>query len=120
MKKTCLYCHEPFTGRADKKFCTSQCKSAYHNQTSSSVEANIKRINKQLRTNRRALYKACPQGKATVRQEFLIQLGMNFKYLTHVWKNNKGIVYYFCYDYGYTPSVEPEKVVIVQQQAYMK
>lgn len=118
-QKKCLYCKEPFVGRADKKFCNSQCKSAYHNQTNQSCESYIRLTNKQLRANRRALHKACPSGKATVRKSFLKKLGMDFKHLTHTWKSKNGILYYFCYDYGYTASIEPEKVMIIQQQDYM-
>ncbi len=84
-----MYCKETLKGRSDKKFCNAQCKSAYHNQAESTSEAFIRSVNKQLRI-------ACPQGKATVRN-----------------------LYYFCYDYGYTPSVDSEKVVVIQQQNYM-
>ena len=118
-KRFCLYCNEPLKGRTDKKFCDIQCRSSYHNQTSISSEAYIKSINKQLRMNRSALRKACPQGKATVRKEFLKSLGMDFKHLTHTWKSKGDNLYYFCYDYGYCPSVDSEKVVIIQQQKYM-
>ncbi len=118
-KNLCLYCNEPIHGRNDKKFCNAQCRSAFHNQKQYSSEAIIKNINKQLRTNRSALKNACPEGKATVRKAFLKTLGMDFKYLTHTWKSNGGNLYYFCYDYGYTPSIDPEKVVIIQHQNYM-
>ena len=116
---TCLYCNESFIGRIDKKYCTPQCKSAYHNQECTSTEAYIRKVNKQLRANRSAMHKACPQGKATVRKDFLRNLGMDFKHLTHSWKSKGGNLYYFCYDYGYTPSIEPDKVMIIQQQNYM-
>ncbi len=118
-KKLCLYCKEPLEGRTDKRFCNAQCRSAYHNQQQNSADATIRSINKQLRANRSALKKACPQGKATVRKDFLKTLGMDFKHLTHTWKSNGGNLYYFCYDYGYTPSVDKNKVVIIQQQSYM-
>lgn len=116
----CLYCNEPIKGRSDKKFCDAQCKSAYHNRSFSSVEAHIREINKQLRANRSAMHKACPLGKATVRKDFLKKLGMDFKHLTHTWKSKGGNLYYFCYDYGYTPSIDTGKVMIIQQQDYMK
>jgi hypothetical protein len=107
-------------GRSDKKYCNDQCKSAYHNQKTNSKEAYIRHINKQLRTNRSALKKACPSGKATVRKKFLQSLGMNFKYYTHSWESNGGNIYFFAYDYGYTQAIEQEKVLIIQQQDYMK
>jgi hypothetical protein len=116
----CLFCQETLQGRSDKKFCNDQCKSAYHNQQPKSSEIYIKTINRQLRANRSALRKACPLGKATVRIDFLKQLGMDLKYYTHTWKSRSNITYYFCYDYGYTQSTETGKVLIVQQQDYMK
>lgn len=118
-KRLCLFCNEPLIGRTDKKFCNIQCRSSYHNQTSASSETYIKKVNKQLRMNRAALRKACPQGKATVKKDFLKKLGMDFKHLTHTWKSKGGNLYYFCYDYGYTPSLEPDKILIIQQQGYM-
>ena len=118
--QVCLYCKETLNGRSDKKFCNAQCKSAYHNQAENTSEAYIRSVNKQLRCNRKALRIACPQGKATVRKDFLKTLGMDFKHLTHTWKSKGGNLYYFCYDYGYTPSVDTEKVVIIQQQNYMQ
>lgn len=118
-EKKCLYCNEPLKGRSDKRFCDVQCKSAYHNKTPNTQEAFIKNLNKQLRQNRSALRTACPKGKATVRINFLEQLGMNFKFMTHTWKNQSGQVYYFCYDYGYTYVNEAGKVLIIQQQEYM-
>lgn len=119
MLPTCLFCNEPLKGRTDKKFCNSQCKSAYHNQASTNAEAYIKQVNKQLRSNRRAMRKACPSGKATVRKAFLKTLGMDFKHITHTWKSKGGNLYYFCYEYGYTPSFEADKVMIIQKQTYM-
>jgi len=117
--QTCLYCQAPLKGRTDKRFCDNQCKSAYHNGKPDSKENYIKEINKQLRRNRSALRYACPQGKATVRKDFLEKLGMNFKYNTHDWKSQSGTIYQFCYDYGYAQVEDPLKVLIIQQQNYM-
>ncbi|MGD9995227.1 MAG: hypothetical protein AB7S69_18145 [Salinivirgaceae bacterium] len=121
-KKTryCLYCNEALQGRSDKQFCNAYCKSAYHNNQPNAAEAYIRKINKQLRQNRSALRTACPLGKATVRKEFLSKLGMNFTHYTHTWKSPKDNLYYFCYDYGYLNLEDSEKVLIIQQQAYMK
>ena len=115
----CLYCHTEIKGRSDKKFCDSNCRSAYHNQTPKSDEQYIRKINKQLRKNRSALRTACPLGKATVRKSFLLSLGMDFRYHTHSWLSNSGITYYFCYDYGFAQVQDKLKVLIVQQQDYM-
>lgn len=118
-KHICLYCEEEIKGRSDKRFCNANCKSAYHNQNPNSNEAFIRGINSQIRKNRSALRTACPLGKATVRKEFLLKLGMDFKYLTHIWKSPRGNSYNFCYDYGYMQIDDPKKVLIIQQQNYM-
>lgn len=114
----CANCNEPLQGRRDKKFCNPYCKSAYHNKKEDSQEAFIKELNKQLRKNRSALRKACPLGKATVRKSFLSKLGMDFKYHTHTWQSGSNI-YKFCYDYGYAQVIDPQKVLIIQEQDYM-
>ena len=44
---------------------------------------------------------------------------MDFKHITHSWKSKGGNLYYFCYDYGYTPALEAGKVLIIQKQDYM-
>ncbi len=118
-KRKCLYCNEILKGRSDKKFCSPDCKSAYHNQRTNIQEDYIKAINKQLRKNRSALKKACPWGKATVRKEFLKQMGMDFKHLTHTWRTENNNLYFFCYDYGYMQIDDPKKVLIIQKQDYM-
>lgn len=116
----CRYCNEMIVGRSDKKFCNNHCRSAYHNNYVSGKEAYISTINQQLRKNRAALHKACPIGKATVRITYLEDLGMDFRYHTHTWRSSHNNLYYMCYDYGYMYIKEPNKVLIIQEQQYMK
>lgn len=120
LTQKCLYCGNEIQGRIDKQYCDSHCKSAYHNQKPNSDEIFIRKINSQIRKNRSAMRMACPQGKATVRKDFLVQLGMDFKSLTHTWKGKGGQVYFFCYDYGYCAVQDSSKVLIIQQQDYME
>ena len=35
MKKKCLECKDPIIGRADKKFCSDQCRNTYNNKLNS-------------------------------------------------------------------------------------
>ncbi len=115
----CVYCSRLVKGRSDKRFCSPECKSAYHNQQTNPQEEFIKFINRQLRKNRSALKKACPWGKATVRKDFLKQMGMDFKHITHTWRTEHNNLYFFCYDYGYMQVQDPKKVLIIQKQDYM-
>ena len=105
--KLCIGCGKPISGRADKKFCKESCKSAYHYMRSSEKEDSLfKNIDKQLKTNRRILKDFNKAGKATVRAQVLLDEGFNPKYFTHYWKNNKGDVYLFCYEYGFLKKME--------------
>jgi len=61
-------------------------------------------------------------GKATLRKEVLLEEGFNPRYFTHYWKNQKGQVYLFCYEYGFLALKENkrEKYVLVKWQDYMQ
>ncbi|MDG1332592.1 MAG: hypothetical protein P8P74_09700 [Crocinitomicaceae bacterium] len=121
-KKPCLYCEEPLEGRIDKLFCTPNCKSSYHYQKSREQDASLyNKIDVQLKLNRRILKLFNKAGKATVRKEQLLKEGFNPKYFTNYWKNKKGDVYLFCYEYGFLERKENGrfKYVLVQWQDYM-
>ncbi|WP_421877336.1 hypothetical protein [Marinoscillum sp.] len=123
----CLNCNEPLHGRAGKKFCDDQCRATYHNQHKRPYEEAIKRLNAQLRKNRTILKTLCPLGKATVRKEVLENMGFSFRHFSSLY-GKPGKTYFLCYDYGYMPIVEQsstsgepvQKVLIIQQQEYMK
>ena len=120
--KTCQYCGETMDGRIDKLFCNPSCKSAYHYQKSREKEASLyNRIDNQLKQNRRILKNFNKAGKATVRKDDLIKEGFVPKYFTHYWKNKKGDVYLFCYEFGFLERKEngKSKYVLVQWQSYM-
>ena len=120
--KKCPYCKEEIKGRSDKKFCSSYCKSSFHYQeTLKQEDSFFKRVDKQLRLNRRLLKKYNKAGKAVIRKGDLLQEGFNSKYFTHYWKNQKGEVYLFCYEFGFLEKNEngKPKYVLVQWQDYM-
>jgi hypothetical protein len=58
-----------------------------------------------LRKNRKILQDLIPASEEfhKTTQERMIEKGFLFKYHTHIYKNKKGDVYYFCFDYGYLP-----------------
>jgi hypothetical protein len=60
-------------------------------------------------------------GKVTIRAEVLLELGFNPNFFTHYWKNRKGEVYLFVYEYGFLKKTEngKEKYVLVTWQEYM-
>lgn len=121
--KKCSNCKEVITGRSDKKFCSPYCKSNYHYELNKKKENSLfKQIDRQLKINRKLLKNFNRAGKATIRKENLLREGFDPKYFTHYWKNSKGEVYLFCYEFGFFFKREPngrEKYVLVQHQSYM-
>ena len=121
-KKTCKACNKLLSGRSDKKFCDTYCKSSYHYQKSIEEKPSFyTKVDKQLKTNRRILKNFNRAGKATVRSEILINKGFNPNFFTHYWKNKNQDVYLFIYEYGFLKKSEHgvEKFVLVKWQEYM-
>lgn len=120
--KTCPNCKKPIIGRTDKVFCDAYCKSTFHyNKKKGEEKSFFETVDKQLKLNRKILKQFNKAGKATVRKENLLSEGFNPKFFTHYWKNNKGEVYLFCYEYGFLTRLEngKPKYVLVKWQNYM-
>lgn len=118
MATNCMECGKPLVGRIDKKFCNDQCRFQYNNKKKRLHEAAILNINQQLRKNRTIIKSLNPVGKTTVRRSLLKNMGFSFEFFTHIYRTEKGLTYYFNYDYGYT-LIEDEKIVLVTYQQYM-
>src|SRR5690606_37469649 len=120
--KECLYCNKVLKGRTDKKFCDPQCKSAYqYQQAQEQPERFYNKVDNQLKLNRKILKEFNKGGKVTVRAEVLKALGFDSKFFTHYWKNTKGDVYLFAYEYGFLKGTEnnTDKYILIQWQDYM-
>ena len=123
MNRLCLNCAIEIIGRVDNKYCNEYCRSNHHNEKRKIKEATLfSKIEKQLKLNRRLLRDFNRAGKSTVRKEKFIEAGFDPNYFTHYWKNQKGDVYLFCFDYGFLKVVESGKTkyVLVEHQKYMK
>lgn len=118
--KLCLQCGEQIIGRLDKKFCGAQCRNTFNNKVKRSGEKTIIEINRILRRNRKILKQFNPEGKTTVRKEVLKGLKFDFAYHTHIFTSSNGNAYKFCYEYGYLEVEDGQKVLIVNEQPYMK
>jgi predicted nucleic acid-binding Zn ribbon protein len=103
--KNCLACGKPLKGRADKKFCDDYCRNNYNNQQKAkgNHSAYVRNINNALLKNRKILehIKGDKAENVSAKREKLLQLGFNFKYMTHSFKNKDDKTYVWCYDYGY-------------------
>lgn len=119
---TCPNCQTEIMGRSDKKYCTIHCKSAHQYQKRKREEALYYAIDRQLKMNRKILKAYNKSGMSKVRKEKLLSEGFDPNYFTHYWKNKKGQVYLFCYEYGFLDLKEDPKgkYVLVRWQDYMK
>ena len=120
--RQCVECGEKTEGRIDKIFCTPYCKSNYHYKKNIEKEKGLYvSIDRQLKLNRRLLHHYNRAGKAVIRKVALLKVGFNPKYFTHYWKNKKGDVYLFCYEFGFLEKKEngKSKYILVQWQDYM-
>lgn len=121
-KKACKHCGKELHGRSDKVFCDLHCKSSYHYRRSLEEAPRFyNKVDNQLKLNRRLLRNFNRAGKATIRKDELLREGFDPKFFTHYWKNNKGDVYLFVYEYGFLKRTEHniEKYVLIKWQDYM-
>ena len=119
----CLECNSVLEGRQGKKFCNSYCKSSFHYKNNRDNENTFyENVLKQLRLNRKLLKKYNKAGKSIVRKNELLNAGFNPNRFTHYWKNNKGEVYLFCFEFGFLEKKEgaKQKYVLVKWQDYME
>jgi len=114
-ERLCHECQQPLNGRADKKFCDDQCRSAFNNKLHSENSKLIRTINSALRKNRQILSEFCPEGKNRVKKEKIIAGGFDTQYHTHTYKTREGAVYHFCYDYGWL-QLDNDNVLIVKNE----
>jgi hypothetical protein len=115
MSKECLECEEPIKGRIDKKFCSDLCRNAYNNKINSDTTNYVRNVNSILRKNRRILEGLIPEQTAKSTKVKLLDKGFNFGYYTNIYTTQKGVNYYFCYEYGYLP-LENEYYFLVKRK----
>lgn len=118
----CPTCGETIKGRKDKIYCSSTCRSAAQYENRLLKEEFYLQVDKQLKTNRKILKHYNKSGFTTLRKEKLLEDGFNPKFFTHYWKNQKGQVYLFCYEFGFLSLEEngKEKYLLVTWQEYMQ
>lgn len=115
-KRTCLECGEKLAGRADKKFCSDQCRNAYNNRNNSDVTNLIRNINNALRKNRRILHTLNPGEKTKTTRDKLLREGFNFNHFTHLYQTKTGSTYFFCYELGYL-LLDNDEILIVRRDS---
>ena len=116
--RNCPECGEIILGRADKKFCSDQCRNTFNNRDKQDANNYIRNVNNILRKNRRILAGLNPQGKAKASRNKLVEKGFNFDYYTNSYTTKTGKTYYYCYEFGYLP-IEDDYYFLVMKQDYV-
>jgi len=117
LTRKCPECGEKIIGRADKKFCSDQCRNTYNNRLNSDASNTVRNINNILRKNRRILYGLNKQsGKTMINKDILLSNGFNLTYHTHTYTTKKGDVYYFCYEQGYLYLGDKDLYLLVESK----
>jgi hypothetical protein len=116
----CLECGEPVRGRADKRFCTDQCRSQYNNKLNSDHVNLVRNINLVLKRNRRVMEGLLQSGNEpfkprVVKREVLLKAGFDFRYMTHRHTTLKGHTYNYCYEFGYR-EMDVDSYMIVRDE----
>ena len=91
-ERRCPVCSILVKGRSDKIFCSTKCRSINQYENRQQTEAF-----------------------------YLMEEGFDPKFFTHYWKNQKGDVYLFVYEYGFLKLTDKgkDKYVLVIWQDYM-
>lgn len=119
--KKCPVCESEIKGRSDKLFCSTKCKSINQYEGRQENEKFYLRVDGQLKINRKLLKRYNRSGFTTIRKSELTKDGFDPNFFTHYWKNQKGDVYFFVYEYGFLKKNEhgKKKYVLVTWQDYM-
>ena len=115
--KVCLSCSKKINGRADKKYCDDFCRNSYNNSLKGQVNNIIRNVNNALLKNRRILESLLPthEPMKVISKDRLIKSGFKLKHHTHLFNNQKGQTYFFCYEFGYLLT-EKDGVLIVKSK----
>lgn len=96
-------CDRPVLGRSDKIYCCDGCRSSHYNDTKKERQPNpFVDIPKIQKSNREILKKIHDSKghNSRVSKNYLLLLGYNFTYHTHLMMDFQKNNYEFCFDYA--------------------
>lgn len=117
VEKKCLECGEKIIGRADKKFCSDQCRISYNNKLNSDETNHVRNVNNILRKNRRILMELNTTGKTRVSRSRLTEKGFDFGFFTSMYITKEGSQYFYCYEQGYLPVDKSYYLLVVKKES---
>ncbi|HMM12609.1 MAG TPA: hypothetical protein PKE03_10995 [Bacteroidales bacterium] len=117
MERNCLECGEALMGRADKKFCNDQCRSAHYQRKNAAKDSLIRSTNNQLKKNYTILRTLNKDGKTRVKKSTLLKEGFIFGLITGIYNTRDNKTYYYVYDQGYLPIENEFYILVVSKES---
>ena len=117
-EKRCLECGEKIIGRADKKYCSDQCRVSHNNRLNSNETNYMRNVNNILRKNRRILIELNTTGKTRVSRDRLAEKGFDFNYFTGTYTTKEGATYHYCYEQGYLAVDKNWYLLVVKKDTF--
>ena len=115
-EKVCLEFGDKMIGRADKKFCSDQCRVSFNNRLNRDETNYINNVSNLLRKNRRILMDLNTTGKTRVSRDMLTKNGFNFNYFTSQYKTKENATYFYCFEQGYLPMENNWFLLVVKKE----
>jgi len=102
--RCCLECGKEFRGRADKKYCSDECRASFNDRIYRERRKAIAHINKILLNNYVILKECLENGIKETNAFFLLKKGFDFTYFTTI--NGRcrenGTIWIGCYSISYS------------------
>ena len=111
--KKCLHCGDPIYGRADKKFCSDQCRNNHNNKLNRDTNNLVRNVHNLLRKNRRILGDLYEGGNRKLHKDALFVTGFNFNFFTHLIEKDDATISRYCYEYGYE-EISDDNIVLLK------
>lgn len=100
-ERFCEECGERLIGRSDKKFCSTACRTSYHNAQARKRYGYSGRINSLLKRNHSILMDSLSKGNTLIGKEELAERMFSFENYTSLQKKPFRRKVYKCYDISY-------------------
>jgi predicted nucleic acid-binding Zn ribbon protein len=113
MKVRCIQCGKENQGRSDKRFCSQDCKNAWHADRRQELQAIMGKVNAALRRNWVLLVRVLDGGyRKQVRRVELEALGFRWNYMTELFVSEGGRTFYLVYDCAWAELSDGEVLIL--------
>jgi hypothetical protein len=115
MKKTCTACNTAFTGRSDKRFCSTSCKNQYFNDLRKKTIDVTKEIDGYLHRNHQILETLMGDSKKETLDRLVVtRTGFKYNFMTGIYINKVGKTYHLVYDFAWM-EFSDQKILIIRK-----